>query len=79
MFKRGGMSQGTGITSGLDTPRIGFVNGTGYPYPIRSVETFPGESDIYKRMKEPSIGKVPSTIEKATKAVGPTSDYKMLY
>ena len=77
MFKRGGMSQGTGITSGLDTPRIGFVNGTGYPgNPINSVERFPGESDIYKRMKEPSIGKVPSTIEKATKAVGPTSDYK---
>ena len=77
MFKRGGISRGTGITSGLDTPRTGFVNGTGYPYPIKTPERFPGESDIYKKMKEPPTGGVPSTIEEATKAVaGPTSEYK---
>ena len=28
MFKRGGISRGTGITSGLDTPRIGFYRGS---------------------------------------------------
>ena len=27
MFRTGGLSQGTGITSGLDTPRIGYVRG----------------------------------------------------
>jgi len=27
MFKRGGISRGTGITSGLDTPRIGYAGG----------------------------------------------------
>ena len=32
MFKRGGMSQGTGITSGLDTPRRNFQFGTGLAY-----------------------------------------------
>ena len=32
MFKRGGMSQGTGITSGLDTPRKNFQFGTGLAY-----------------------------------------------
>ena len=77
MFKRGGISRGTGITSGLDTPRRNFQYGTGYPgNPINSPERFPGESDIYKKMKEPPIGGDSSIIEKATKAVGPTSDYK---
>ena len=32
MFKRGGMSQGTGITSGLDTPTRNFQYGTGLAY-----------------------------------------------
>jgi len=32
MFRTGGLSQGTGITSGLDTPRIGFQYGTGLAY-----------------------------------------------
>ena len=32
MFRTGGLSQGTGITSGLDTPRIGFRFGTGLAY-----------------------------------------------
>ena len=27
MFRTGGLSQGTGITSGLDTPRIGYAGG----------------------------------------------------
>ena len=58
MFKRGGMSQGTGITSGLDTPRRNFQYGTGLAY---GQQYFPDKSNI---------------IEKATKAVGPTSDYK---
>ena len=52
MFKRGGMSQGTGITSGLDTPRRNFQYGTGLGFR----ERFPGESDIYKKMKEPPTG-----------------------
>jgi len=59
MFKRGGMSQGTGITSGLDTPRRNFQYGTGLAY---GQQYFPD--------------KKPSTIEEATKAVGPTSGYK---
>ena len=58
MFRTGGLSQGTGITSGLDTPRIGFQYGTGLAY---GQQYFPDKSNI---------------IEKATKAVGPTSDYK---
>jgi len=32
MFRRGGMSQGTGITSGLDTPRRNFGNGSNLSY-----------------------------------------------
>ena len=78
IFRTGGLSRGTGITSGLDTPRIGFLQGSpGYPYPTTGVpDRFPGESDIYKKMKEPPTGGS-SMIEKATKAVaGPTSDYE---
>ena len=71
MFRTGGLSRGTGITSGLDTPRIGFQYGTGLGFR----ERFPGESDIYKKMKEPPTGGS-SMIEKATKAVGPSTDYK---
>ena len=41
MFRTGGLSRGTGITSGLDTPRIGFQYGTGLGFR----ERFPGESD----------------------------------
>ena len=76
MFRTGGLSRGTGITSGLDTPRIGFLQGSpGYPYPNKTPERFPGESDIYKKMKEPPTGGS-SMIEKAIKAVGPSTDYK---
>ena len=76
MFRTGGLSRGTGVTSGLDTPRIGFLQGSpGYPYPNKTPERFPGESDIYKKMKEPPTGGS-SMIEKAIKAVGPSTAYK---
>jgi hypothetical protein len=53
MFKRGGMSQGTGITSGLDTPRRNFQFGTGLAY---GQQSFPegfnrGEEDTSINMQ----------------------------
>ena len=42
MFKRGGISRGTGITSGLDTPRIGFSNGMGFGF-MSAGQQFPIE------------------------------------
>ena len=77
MFKRGGISRGTGITSGLDTPRIGFSNGMGFgfmsagqQFPIDYLKYGPGG-------KPPMLTKnASSPIKKATKAVaGSTSNY----
>jgi len=60
MFKRGGMSQGTGITSGLDTPRRNFQYGTGLAY---GQQYFPD--------KKPS-----TIEEATKAVAGPTSEYK---
>ena len=60
MFKRGGMSQGTGITSGLDTPRRNFQYGKGLAY---GQQNFPD--------KKPS-----TIEEATKAVAGPTSEYK---
>jgi len=54
MFRRGGMSQGTGITSGLDTPRRNFGNGSGFGFMSQNSQ-FPIDYLKYGPGKKPGM------------------------